>query len=114
VSRPVTSNDDAFAMLVKAAVAGERCPKSHPTGRGTIKSALVTQLAHAGRIRVEIYFHNWRVIEILEGPHKGRRTQECPKPGAKPYLTIDKSGTHFRYGAPVTMASTSTPWGKRS
>lgn len=81
--------DSAFAMLETAASLGERCPQSPPFG--PIQSTACGALARAGRIRVEIFMHNWRVVTILEGPHKGKHTARCPYPNAKrPYKVIDK------------------------
>lgn len=85
-----------FDVLAAYAVGRRRCPQ-----RGEIDSAAVVGLAKAGRVRVEIFPRNWRVVEILDGPHKGKRTQEPPggKTGAaraqrmRPYLVIDSSGT---------------------
>lgn len=70
-----------FALLVAAAVAGERCPQNYPFG--PIKS--ISALVKAGMIRTEIYALNWRVAQILDGPHAGKRTKEPPM-GGEPYL----------------------------
>lgn len=83
--------DELFAVLEECAVKGERCPTvdqlqyvhNIPT---TYQPA---RLARQGRIRVEVWRLNWRVIEIMEGPNKGRRTQEAPT-GTAPYKIIYK------------------------
>ena len=72
-----------FGLLEAAAVAGERCPFSNPFG--PISSASITALVESGRIRSEVYRHNWRVVTILDGPHKGKSTQAAA-PGLAPYL----------------------------
>jgi hypothetical protein len=79
----------AFAILESVAAEGKRCPQNHPDG--PIKTATYSTLARAGRIRVEIYAHNWRVVTIMEGPHKGKSTARSPHRGSsKPYKVIDK------------------------
>ncbi len=79
--------DREFGLLERAAAAGERCPQSG--NFGPLKSHFTTALARAGRIRIEIYAHNWRVVTILDGPHRGKRTAETPYKGTgRPYMTI--------------------------
>lgn len=60
---------EAFAMLEQAAAGGERCPK---TGENGLTSTLTGDLARAGRIRIDVYPHNFRVVTIMEGPHRRR------------------------------------------
>jgi hypothetical protein len=83
---------EVFERIIKAALANERCPvtaRDFPT-------TIVSELARAGKIKVEVFAHNWRRITILEGEHKGKATAP-PKIGSgKPYLTIDANGTHRR------------------
>jgi hypothetical protein len=79
--------DRQFGLLEQAAKRGERCPQSG--NFGPLKSAATTALARAGRIRIEIYAHNWRVVEILTGRHAGKRTMPTPYKGSgRPYMTI--------------------------
>lgn len=76
---------NVFATIVDAAVKGERAPQNDvlPTGA-------TSQLARAGYIKVEVYAHNWRVIEIRSGEHKGKRTQATPHKGeGKPYKVVE-------------------------
>lgn len=105
------SEDEVFALLVAAAIAGERCPQTQPHGPVENRQAVST-LAYAGKIKVDIYFHNWRVVTILEGEHRGKSTAACPKADAKPYRTIQKGGSPHSYvsKATVTLPSTTTPW----
>lgn len=101
---PLTQSqlDNAFALLERAAVEGERCPQSRPYGPLAPRAA--GQLARAGRIRVEIFQWNWRVVTILEGTNKGKHTARCPHPGSgKPYKVIGKDT------AP-TLAKRQEPW----
>lgn len=91
------SSDDAFALLQSAAIAGDRCPQAGIHGFSSLTSAVTTALAHAGRIRIEIYAWNFRVIEILTGPHAGKRTAPGPN-GQKPWKIIDANGTRTRRG----------------
>ena len=83
-------DDATFAIFVKAACEGVRCPKNDdlPAAAGT------GRLARAGRIRVEVYEHNYRVVEIRAGDHTGKRTAEHPS-GRKPYRVIDEKGDQW-------------------
>lgn len=81
-----------FNALERAACAGVRCPVNDELS-ATSRSA-VPALAYRGLIRVEVYGHNYRVVEILDGPHKGKRTQAAPK-GYRPYKVIDKGGARY-------------------
>lgn len=78
---------EAFAMIERAAVSGERCPQSRVNG---MTSQLTGDLARAGKIRIDVYPHNWRVATILVGPNAGRATMAAPNKNWKPYLTIEK------------------------
>jgi hypothetical protein len=81
---------ESFDVLVKAALANERCPMN---ARGTfITSHSVSALAHMGWIKVEISGHNWRSVTILEGPHRGASTKHQPH-GWLVYKIVDKNGT---------------------
>lgn len=78
-----------FAAIEAAAAKGERCPQSRP--HGPLNAGSSAALARAGRIRVEIFAHNWRVVTIMEGPHKGKQTMGSPYAGSgKPYRVIYK------------------------
>lgn len=83
---PTWIENEAFRIVEAAAVAGERCPTNDqmPDGMQTV----IGRLARAGRVRIEVYGRNWRVVEILTGPNKGKRTQEHPTPGARPYRIL--------------------------
>ena len=74
--------DYIFNIIVKRAFKGERAPQI-----GEYKSLppVIATLAKQGRIKVEIYARNWRVIEILKGPSVGARTKEPSRVG-EPYL----------------------------
>jgi hypothetical protein len=96
--------EETFRILEAAAVAGERCPMTHG---GALNGGNVTQLAHAGRIRVEISGRNWRTVTILTGPNAGKSTAPNPDPRRRTaYLTIDKAGT--RRNGKLINAGTST------
>lgn len=87
---PVTQQqlDAVFDRIVQAAVNGERCPQ---TGHDGFTSAITTALARAGRILIEVYARNWRVVEILTGPHKGKRTMACPhNRSAAPHIVVGR------------------------
>jgi hypothetical protein len=78
---------EAFAMLERAAVNGCRCPVSRTDG---LTSQLTSDLARAGKIRIDVYPHNYRVVTIMTGPHAGKATAPPPNKKWRPYLTIQK------------------------
>lgn len=87
----------ALGILEAAAEAGERCPT-----RFDLEDAGISQpgkhlddLILDGLIRVEVYGHNFRVVEIMEGKAKGKRTMEAPK-GYKPHLIRTKDNLSGR------------------
>jgi len=74
-----------FQLIENAAIAGVRCPMSRPYG--PLDSEGVSRLVTDGRIRVEIFRQNWRVITLLTGPHAGKSTKAAPG-GGMPYRTL--------------------------
>lgn len=76
-----------FDYVVDAARAGKRCPQRSEFPPGANSSCLISRLARDGWLRVEISGHNWRTIEIVQGPYRGLRTQENPS-RAKPWKII--------------------------
>jgi hypothetical protein len=72
---------------------GERCPTNEQIeyiiepevcwGAGRY----LVMLRQQGKIRVEVYAKNYRVIRILQGELKGRETK-APKPGLKPHRVL--------------------------
>lgn len=84
-----------FLAIQAAAIAGERCPKSHP--EGPLSSGSIGVLYEAGRIKSEVYARNWRVVTILTGEHAGKSTAPPPRPGA-PYLV---NGRHVDCAARI-------------
>jgi len=107
--------DQTFALLERAAIAGERCPLNSPFG--PVDSTTITALARKGRIRVEVYRHNWRVVTLAEGPHKGKRTKECPS-GGKPYRAVSRETVYLdpterRWPGPSDPRDFSAPYGLR-
>lgn len=81
-----TFDDEQFALVEAAAIAGDRCPKSHPFG--PLKGGPLQRMVADRKIRIEIFAGNWRVITILVGPNKGKSTQASPK-GGQPYRTFN-------------------------
>lgn len=81
--------DAAFATLVAAATAGSRCPENGTHG---LSSTLVSELAHAGRVKVEVSGRNYRTVTILEGPAKGKQTAPDPAK-ARISKVVDAGGT---------------------
>jgi len=90
--------DATFAVLVAKAVAGERCPQRGRINTDGLNSAWVVELAHAGRIRIEISGQNYRTVEILKGPHKGKTTAPDPH-RSRPWKIIDQNGTRTLSGS---------------
>lgn len=88
--------DKDFELLVTAAVKKERCPQTSP--HGPLSTGAVTALVRDNKIRSEVYRHNFRVVTILVGPHKGKSTVPAES-GLKPYRV---NGLHIgrfqRYG----------------
>lgn len=84
------SESEAFSLLEKAAAFGRRCPKA---GEQDLTSTLTGALARAGKIRIDVYPHNWRVVTILEGPQAGKATAPPPNKDWRPYLTIGRHGS---------------------
>lgn len=91
MAHPKMTPGEAFLLIEKAAIAGERCPKAD-RGSG-FTSTITSDLARAGRIRIDVYPHNWRVVTICEGPHAGKSTAPAPNPKWRPYLTIQKGSS---------------------
>jgi len=61
-----------FALLVAAAVRGDRSPMTYPDG--PLRSGAVSALYKAGCIRSEVFALNFRRITILVGEHCGKCT----------------------------------------
>lgn len=87
-----------FGVLVRVATQGRRCPTNAEIANelqelglkaatGGI-SALMGQLALAGRIVVRVYAKNWRMVEITSGACLGMKTLPPPR-GGEPYTVID-------------------------
>lgn len=93
-----------FRLLEAVAVRKERCPVNPVLG-DSVPSAgqALSHLIAAGRVRTEVYGHNYRVVEILTGPNRGARTAEHPA-GGKPtkvngILQEDRGGSRDERGA---------------
>ena len=78
---------EAFAALEQAAASGARCPI---TGTNGLTSNLTGALARSGKIRIDVYPHNWRVVTIVSGPHAGKSTAPPKNKDWRPYLTIEQ------------------------
>lgn len=104
-----TDLEKGFALLVAAAVAGERCPQNQPFG--PLQSGVVEHLVKDGRIRSEVYERNYRRVVILTGKHAGRATAGHPKAGLKPWKIngrhVSASGPPQGISAPVTLPTMS-------
>lgn len=76
--------DELMVMIEACVRTGERCPFNWEISYG---SEVFRALANAGKIRIEIYSLNWRVVEILTGVLAGKRTMEPPH-GGVPYKVL--------------------------
>ncbi len=89
--------DETFAKLVRIAERGDRCPAGPPFG--PLRTTVMSALAKAGRIKIEVYSGNWRVVTIMEGERAGSHTMMPPKGGSgRPYRTVYKDHIQFRRG----------------
>lgn len=80
--------EEAFALIVAAALAGERCPMNYVNG-GTLCTNAVRLLISAGWIRSEISGRNFRRVVILIGPHAGKGTGRDPT-GAAVWKVVER------------------------
>lgn len=99
-----------FAVVEAAAINNERAPQLSPHGILSVSdNRALLMMARAGRLRIEIFAYNWRVITICEGPNKGRQTLRSPHKGSNvPYKIIYKDHVVMK-NAPITnhvMAAT--------
>lgn len=101
----MAKGDKLFEKMVDLAVRGERCPFNEHLPAGGLSA-----LARAGRIRIEVFRHNWRIVTILEGHHAGKQTKRDPAlvPGSVPYVVIDGHSLVPRKEIPVVMRR--EPW----
>jgi len=74
-----------YRLILAAARVGARAPQSAPFG--PLDSGITASLAKAGRIKIEVFAHNWRVITIMKGCFRGEHTQRRPG-GGKPYKIV--------------------------
>lgn len=81
-----TAFDDTLAAVVRAAKAGQRCPVNGTFG---IDKKALASLCRSGVLRSSVYAHNYRVVEILSGEHKGLSTAPAAA-GLTPYLVVGK------------------------
>jgi hypothetical protein len=80
-----------FKHLEICAATGARCPQSLPHGPLTkSQNQGIGVLARRGRIKVDIYAHNWRVVTMCDGPHFGKSTAMPPYSCGGPYKTIQR------------------------
>lgn len=94
-----------FERLQDIAIRGERCPFND-----ALPSGALSVLARSGRIRIEVFRHNWRVVTIMTGPHSGQQTMRDPAMPtfAKPYVVIDSTTSVRRSNIPPSNRC--TPW----
>lgn len=94
--RPIhmTTHDDIFSYVLGYCQSGDRAPTAqHLISKfGAKANSMLIELAYEGRLCIEIYGRNWRVIDI-----KGLRTA-MPKDGVQCYRRLDKGGDYWRRG----------------
>lgn len=79
----------AFDLLVQAAINNQRCPMSSgPSQVEAFSRGEISALCRAGRIRSEVYRHNYRVVVILQGPHRGKNTALPADKKLKPWKIV--------------------------
>ena len=86
----------SFEMIEAAAVKGVRCPMNWDL---PIMSS-PSELARAGKIKIEISGRNYRQVTILVGPNAGKSTAPDPS-GARIWMVIGK--TTIRNGEPYSF-----------
>lgn len=80
-----------FKQLENCVALGARCPQTLPFGPLTrAANKGVIELARRGRIKLDIYAHNWRVVTMCEGRHFGKSTEMPPYQHGAPYKTIQR------------------------
>lgn len=94
-----TAIEKLFDQLVVIAEASERCPTNDKINTDALRA-----LVRYGRVRIEVFRENWRVVTILTGQSAGKSTKFYPGGGA-PYLVSNKNGT-FRNGVAIRPAGT--------
>lgn len=98
----MSTKGETYALIVEAVKSGARCPI-----REALSPLFVGRLVAEGKIRVEVYRHNWRVITLLDGPLKGKSTAPCPV-GGEPYY-VSGRGRKDRGGRSIDVGSPSAP-----
>ena len=78
----------ALRTLERIAAANGRCPANDEIGHG-----IVSALAAAGKIEVEIYGRNFRRVRLLTGANAGAMTKSPPNSTSRPYAITDRNGT---------------------
>lgn len=82
-----------FRLFEFYASTGERCPTMPQLMKlGIPRVPTPSVLARMGHIMIEVYPHNWRVVTIMIGPHKGEHTQLPADKNWRPYKTIYGAG----------------------
>lgn len=98
--------DRTFELLEGIAAAGNRCPMSAREGREGLPVGSTLVLARAGRIKIEIFARNFRRVEILTGPHAGKKTAAPPAHYGPPYKIV---GTETVTNTHASKVSPSAP-----
>jgi hypothetical protein len=108
---PEATLEACFDALCDLAIADERCPGNQELAdqlrrRGFTKTdRAVSELVRQGRVRIKVGAPNYRVVEILTGPHAGKHTLRprifrphtvIAKDGPERLISRIRSGMHRR------------------
>lgn len=91
--RPAKPLDEqVYAVVLAAARYQDRCPTAPELQRlvGSTANTALLRLAATGRVVIEVYGKNWRVVRI------GKLNTALPPGGRKPYRMIDQHGSFWR------------------
>lgn len=79
-----------FGIIVKCCDEQKRCPTLQQFEywlNTTTSSILISKMAHAGILRIEVTNKNYRTVWVCAGPHTGKSTLQPENP-TRPYLVI--------------------------
>lgn len=80
-----------FDEIVRAALAGERCPTTHGPSRKFSWSTM-RHLVMDGWIKIEISGRNYRTVTILKGEYAGLTTAPNPNTSQRTWKVVDVHG----------------------
>lgn len=110
----------AFAIVERAAIAGERCPTNEALCdalrlQGFVfagGNVLLSDLAREGHLEIRVCAHNWRIVQLLTGEHAGTSTAPAPGrpyPPGRAYIVIGPENGARPSGPPQAPAEPPPP-----